>query len=172
MCHIVEGALQWKLGPGETMSDSDGFKIVADNRQARYLYEILETHEAGIALVGTEIKSIRAGKVNLRDGFALLRNGELFLLNVHVSPHSTASQVFNHEPRRTRKLLLHRKQIRKLIGQVDQQGLTLVPLKMYLKRGIVKVDLALVRGKKLHDKREDSRRKDDQRDMQRAMKNF
>jgi SsrA-binding protein len=145
---------------------------VADNRQARYLYEILETFEAGIVLVGTEIKSIRAGKLNLRDGFALLRNGEMFLMNVHVSPHSTASQLFNHEPRRTRKLLVHRKEIRKLKDQVEQQGLTLVPLKMYLKRGIVKVDMALVRGKKLHDKREDSKRRDDQREMQRAMKNF
>jgi SsrA-binding protein len=151
---------------------TEGFKIVADNRQARYLYEILETFEAGIVLVGTEIKSIRAGKLNLRDGFALLRNGEMFLMNVHVSPHSTASQLFNHEPRRTRKLLLHRKEIRKLKDQVEQQGLTLVPLKMYLKRGIVKVDIALVRGKKLHDKREDSKRRDDQREMQRAMKNF
>jgi SsrA-binding protein len=151
---------------------TEGFKIVADNRQARYLYEILETFEAGIVLVGTEIKSIRAGKLNLRDGFALLRNGEMFLMNVHVSPHSTASQLFNHEPRRTRKLLLHSKEIRKLKDQVEQQGLTLVPLKMYLKRGIVKVDMALVRGKKLHDKREDSKRRDDQREMQRAMKNF
>jgi SsrA-binding protein len=151
---------------------SEGFKIVADNRQARYLYEILETFEAGIVLVGTEIKSIRAGKLNLRDGFALLRNGEMFLMNVHVSPHSTASQLFNHEPRRTRKLLLHRKEIRKLKDQVEQQGLTLVPLKMYLKRGIVKVDMALVRGKKLHDKREDSKRRDDQREMQRAMKTY
>jgi SsrA-binding protein len=151
---------------------SEGFKIVADNRQARYLYEILETFEAGIVLVGTEIKSIRAGKLNLRDGFALLRNGEMFLMNVHVSPHSTASQLFNHEPRRTRKLLLHRKEIRKLKDQVEQQGLTLVPLKMYLKRGIVKVDMALVRGKKLHDKREDSKRRDDQREMQRALKTY
>jgi SsrA-binding protein len=151
---------------------TEGFKIVADNRQARYLYEILETFEAGIVLVGTEIKSIRAGKLNLRDGFALLRNGEMFLMNVHVSPHSTASQLFNHEPRRTRKLLVHRKEIRKLKDQVEQQGLTLVPLKMYLKRGMVKVDMALVRGKKLHDKREDSKRRDDQREMQRAMKNF
>jgi SsrA-binding protein len=151
---------------------TEGFKIVADNRQARYLYEILETFEAGIVLVGTEIKSIRAGKLNLRDGFALLRNGEMFLMNVHVSPHSTASQLFNHEPRRTRKLLLHSKEIRKLKDQVEQQGLTLVPLKMYLKRGMVKVDMALVRGKKLHDKREDSKRRDDQREMQRAMKNF
>ncbi len=149
----------------------DGYKIVSDNRQARFQYEILETYEAGIELMGTEVKSIRAGKVNLKDGFGLIRNGEILLLNVHISPHQTASQFFNHDPRRTRKLLLHRQEIRKLIGRVEQQGLTLVPLKMYLKRGWVKVDLALVRGKKLHDKREDIRRREDQRDMQRAMKN-
>jgi SsrA-binding protein len=150
---------------------NDGFKIVSDNRQARFQYEILETYETGIELAGTEVKSIRAGRVNLRDGFALVRNNEVFLHNVHISPHRTASQVFNHDPTRTRKLLLRRDEIRKLLGKVEQQGLTLVPLKMYLKRGWVKVDLALVRGKKLYDKREDAKRKDDQRDMQRAMKN-
>lgn len=154
------------------MSDnSGGFKIVSDNRQARFLYEILETYEAGIELLGTEVKSIRSGKVNLRDGFALIRNGEALLMNVHISPHHTTSQIFNHDPRRTRKLLLHRDEIRKLTGKVEQQGLTLVPLKMYLKRGWVKVDIALARGKKLHDKREDVRKRQDQRDMQRALKN-
>lgn len=151
--------------------NNEGFKIVSDNRQARFQYEILETYETGIELAGTEVKSIRAGRVNLRDGFALVRNNEVFLHNVHISPHKTASQVFNHEPTRTRKLLLRRDEIRKLVGKVEQQGLTLVPLKMYLKRGWVKVDLALVRGKKLYDKREDAKRRDDQRDMQRAMKN-
>jgi SsrA-binding protein len=149
---------------------SEGFKIVSDNRQARFAYEILETYEAGIALVGTEVKSIRAGKVNLRDGFALVRNGEVLLMNVHISPHQTASQFFNHDPRRTRKLLLNRQEIRKLIGKVEQDGLTLVPLKMYFKRGLVKVVLAVGRGKKLHDKRETTKRRDDQRDMQRALK--
>lgn len=151
--------------------NSGGFKIVSDNRQARFLYEILETYEAGIELLGTEVKSIRAGRVNLRDGFALIRNGEALLMNVHISPHHTTSQIFNHDPRRTRKLLLHRDEIRKLTGKVEQQGLTLVPLKMYLKRGWVKVDIALARGKKLHDKREDVRKRQDQRDMQRALKN-
>jgi len=152
--------------------NSTSYKIVSDNRQARYLYEILETYEAGIELMGTEVKSIRAGKVNLRDGFALIRNGEILLLNVHISPHQTTIQTFNHEPTRTRKLLLHREEIRKLIGKVEQQGLTLVPLKMYMKRGWVKVDLALVRGKKLHDKREDIKKREDQRTMQRALKNL
>jgi len=152
--------------------NSTSYKILSDNRQARYLYEILETYEAGIELMGTEVKSIRAGKVNLRDGFALIRDGEILLLNVQISPHQMTSQTFNHEPTRTRKLLLHREEIRKLIGKVEQQGLTLVPLKMYMKRGWVKVDLALVRGKKLYDKREDIKKRDDQRSMQRAMKNF
>ena len=155
------------------MSDkSEGYKIVSDNRQARYLYEILETYEAGIQLTGTEVKSIRQGKVNLQDGYALVRNGEAWLLNVHISPYTGSGQYFNHEPRRTRKLLLHRQEIRKLIGKVEQQGLTLVPLKMYLKRGLVKVSIALGRGKKLHDKREDLKRRQDQRDIQRAMKSY
>lgn len=152
--------------------DSESFKIVSDNRQARFLYEILETYEAGIELRGTEVKSIRAGKVNLRDGFALIRDGEALLMNVHISPHETTNQVFNHDPRRTRKLLLHREEIRKLIGKVEQQGLTLVPLKMYMKRGWVKVDIALVKGKKLHDKREDLKKRQDKRDMERAVKNY
>lgn len=152
--------------------ETEGFKIISDNRQARFEYEILETYEAGIELMGTEVKSIRAGKVNLRDGFGLIRNGEALLLNVHISPHATTTQQFNHDPRRTRKLLLHRQEIRKLIGKVEQQGLTLVPLKMYLKRGWIKVDIALVRGKKLHDKREDLKKRQDQRDMERAKKNF
>ena len=155
------------------MSDqSEGYKILSDNRQARYLYEILETYEAGIQLTGTEIKSIRAGKLNLQDGYALIRNGEAWLINVHISPYTGSGQYFNHEPRRTRKLLLHRQEIRKLIGRVEQQGLTLVPLRMYLKRGLVKVSLGLGKGKKLHDKREDLKRRQDQRDIQRAMKNY
>jgi len=130
------------------MSDDDGFKIVADNPSSPILYEILETYEAGVELRGTEVKSIRHGKANLRDGYALIRKGEAWLHNVHISPHQTASQVFNHEPLRTRKLLLHSKEISKLVSQVDQQGLTIVPLKMYLKRGWVKLTIALVRGKK------------------------
>ncbi|HEY9650388.1 MAG TPA: SsrA-binding protein SmpB [Coleofasciculaceae cyanobacterium] len=155
------------------MSDkSDGYKVVADNRQARFRYEILETYEAGIELKGTEVKSIREAKVNLRDGYALIRNGEAWLLNVHVSPYERSSDYFNHDPRRTRRLLLHRQEIRKLIGKVEQQGLTLVPLKMYLKRGLVKVSIALCKGKKIHDKRESLKERQDQRDMARAMKRY
>jgi SsrA-binding protein len=149
---------------------SDSYKVIADNRQARFRYEILETYEAGIELKGTEVKSIRQGKANLQDGYALIRNGEAWLLNVHISPYQKATDFFNHDPRRTRRLLLHKKEIRKLIGKVEQEGLTLVPLKMYFTRGFVKVTIALGKGKKLHDKRESLKERQDKRDMARAMK--
>ncbi len=161
-----------KCYPRRDMGNQEKIKIISDNRQARYLYEILETYEAGIQLTGTEVKSIRAGRVNLRDGYALIRNGEAWLLNVHISPYQGSGQYFNHEPRRTRKLLLHRKQINKLIGQVEQKGLTLVPLKMYFKDSWVKVSVGLAKGKKLHDKRETLKRRQDQREMARAMKRY
>lgn len=148
----------------------DGIKVIADNRQARYLYEILETFEAGIELKGTEVKSIRQGKVNLRDGYALVREGQVWLHNVHISPHDMTNAAYNHEPRRTRRLLLHKGEIRKLIGKVEQKGLTLIPLKFYFKRGYVKVTLALARGKKLHDKREDLKRKQEKREIERMVK--
>ena len=148
----------------------DKIKIISDNRQARHLYEILETYEAGIQLTGTEVKSIRAGKVNLRDGYGVIRNGEIWLINVHISPYQASGQYFNHDPRRSRKLLLHQREINKLIGQIEQKGLTLVPLKMYLKGSWVKVSLGLARGKKLHDKRETLKRRQEQREMARAMK--
>ena len=149
-----------------------GYKVIADNRQARYLYEILETYEAGIQLTGTEVKSIRAGRANLQDGYALIRENEAWLLNVHISPYNSSGKFFNHEPRRSRKLLLHRDEIRKLIGKTEQQGLTLVPLKMYLKNGWVKISIALGKSKKIHDKRETIKKRQDQREMQRAMKNY
>lgn len=147
-----------------------GIRIISDNRQARYLYEILESYEAGIVLVGTEVKSIRAGKVNLKDGYAIIRQGEAWLLNVHISPYQAGGEYFNHEPRRTRKLLLHRKEINRLLGKVEQQGLTLVPLKMYFKGGRVKISIGLAKGKKIYDKRETIKRREDKRDMARAMK--
>jgi SsrA-binding protein len=153
-------------------NQDDRIKIISDNRQARFLYEILETFEAGVQLAGTEVKSIRAGKVNLRDGYALLRNGEAWLINVHISPYDASGEYFNHDPRRSRKLLLNRKEISKLIGQVEQKGLTLVPLKMYFKGSWVKVSIGLAKGKKLHDKREDLKRRQDQREMQRAIKRW
>ena len=147
-----------------------GTKLIADNRQARYLYQILDTYEAGIELLGTEVKSIREGKVNLRDGYISVRNGQALLTNVHISPYTRVSEFFNHEPRRIRRLLLHKQEINKLIGQVEQKGLTLVPLKMYFKNGWIKISIGLAKGKKIHDKREDAKRRDDKRDMARAMK--
>jgi SsrA-binding protein len=154
------------------MAEKLPVKIITDNRQARYLYEILDTIEAGIQLTGTEIKSIRAGKINLRDGYGLIRNGEAWLINVHISPYEGSGAYFNHEPRRSRKLLLHRKEINKLVGQLEQKGLTLVPLKAYFKNSLVKISLGLGKGKKLHDKREDIKQRDDQREMSRAMKRY
>jgi len=154
------------------MTDKLPIKIISDNRQARFLYEILDTYEAGIQLTGTEVKSIRAGKVNLRDGYCLIRNGEAWLMNVHIAPHKMASQYFNHEPKHDRKLLLHKKEINKLIGLLEQKGLSLVPLKMYIKGDWIKVNLGLGKGKKLHDKRETIKRRDDERQMARMMKRF
>ena len=151
-------------------NSSSGIKIIADNRKARFQYEILDTYEAGLALTGTEVKSIREGKVNLGDGFANVRKGEAWLHNVHISPHSMTNLAYNHEPRRTRKMLLHKQEISKLIGQVEQKGLTLIPLKMYFKNGRVKVAIALGKGKKLHDKRDSLKKKQDKRDMDRAKK--
>jgi len=141
---------------------------VARNKRARHDYHILETWEAGVVLSGTEVKSLRAGKANLTDAYATVRDGEVFLLNLHISPYEQGNQ-FNHEPTRTRKLLLHRKEIRRLIGGVERQGLTLVPLELFFNpRGKAKVTIALAKGKKLHDKRADERRREDERDMARA----
>lgn len=158
------------MSKSNSKTSGGGIKIAADNRQARYQYEILDTYEAGIALLGTEVKSIREGKVNLGDGFANVKRGEVWLHNVHISPHKMTNLAYNHEPRRVRKLLLHKQEIRKLIGQTEQKGLTLVPLKMYFKEGRVKISIALGRGKKLHDKRDSLKKKQDKRDMARAMK--
>lgn len=145
-------------------------RTFAENRQARFNYEILETYETGIELLGTEVKSIKTGQANLRDAFALIRNGQVLLLNMYVAPHKTTSAIFNHEPTRTRRLLMHKQEIRKLTGKVQQKGLTLVPLKLYLKNGWIKADIALVRNKKLYDKREDIKKREDKRDMERATK--
>src|SRR5664279_1009108 len=144
-------------------------ELIARNRRARHEYSILDTWEAGIALTGTEVKSLRNGKANLSDSYGILNDGEVFLLNLHISPYEQGNR-FNHEPTRTRKLLMHRKEIRKLIGAVERQGLTLVPLEMYFKRGVAKVTLALGKGKKLHDKRADEKKREDQRDMARAVR--
>lgn len=147
------------------------YRVLAENRQARFNYEILETHEAGIELLGTEVKAVKGGQANLRDAYGIVRKGQIMLLNMYIPPHRTTSVYFNHEPTRTRRLLLHKDEIRKLIAEVQQKGLTLIPLKVYQKEGWIKVDLAVVRNKKLHDKREDMKKRDDKREIERAMKN-
>ena len=153
------------------MTKTEGTKLLADNRKARADFEILQTFQAGIELQGSEVKSIRAGRVNLRDAFARVRGGEVYLLNMHISPLAQShGQVFGHDPTRDRKLLMHRAEIRKLLGSVDEKGLTLVPLKMYLKDGWIKIDLGIARGKKLYDKREDLKKKEAKREIERATK--
>lgn len=144
-------------------------KVVATNRKAYHDYHIGETYEAGIVLTGTEIKSVRQGMVRLRDSFARVENGEVFLYNMNVSPYDAGNR-FNHEPRRTRKLLLNKSEIRKLATKTQEKGFTLVPLKVYLKNGWAKVELALARGKRLYDKREDIKKRDIRRQVDRAIK--
>ncbi|HEY80490.1 MAG TPA: SsrA-binding protein SmpB [Anaerolineae bacterium] len=148
-----------------------GIKVVATNRKARHDYEILETMEAGIVLTGTEIKSVREGKVSLKEGFAIIKNGEVWLMDVNIAPYRHGHRD-NHEPRRPRKLLLHRREIDRLQGKIQEKGWTLIPLKMYLKNNRAKVELALVRGKKKYDKRRDIAKRDAQRELQRALKGY
>ncbi|MCL0063289.1 SsrA-binding protein SmpB [Peptococcaceae bacterium] len=148
-----------------------GIKILIDNRKARHDYHILDTYEAGIVLKGTEVKSIRAGKANLKDSYARVEKGELFLYNMHISPYEQGNR-FNHEPKRTRKLLMHKHEINRLLGRTKEKGLSLVPLKLYFKNNKVKVELALAKGKKLHDKRRALAERDAKREMERARKNF
>lgn len=144
-------------------------KVLATNRKAYHDYSIDETYETGIALTGTEIKSVRAGSVNLRDAYAQVRNGELWMMNVHIAPYEPASRQ-NVDPYRDRKLLMHRKEILRLFGKVQEKGLTLVPLKMYLKKNRAKVEIGLARGKKQYDKREAIGKRDATREMERAVK--
>jgi SsrA-binding protein len=146
-----------------------GTRLIVSNRKARHEYHILETHEAGLVLQGTEVKSLRDGKANLQDAFARFDRGELWLHNLHISPYDAGNR-FNHDPLRPRKLLLHRNELRKLVGQVEQKGLTLIPLDLHFRRGRAKVTLGLVRGKKLHDKRDDVKRRDAEREMSRDLK--
>ncbi|MGH7664711.1 MAG: SsrA-binding protein SmpB [Gemmatimonadaceae bacterium] len=142
---------------------------IARNKRARHDYHILETWEAGLVLTGTEVKALRNGKANLADSYAVVRGGEIFLINMHISPYEQGNQ-FNHDPTRSRKVLLHRREIRRLIGAIERQGLTLVPLEAYFRKGIAKITLALGKGKKLHDKRETARRRDAEREMARAVR--
>jgi SsrA-binding protein len=143
--------------------------LFATNKKAFHDYFILEKLEAGIVLVGTEVKSIRKARINLKDSYAMIKQGEAFLLNCHISPYSHGNRQ-NHDPTRTRKLLLHQKEIRKMIGKTQEKGLTLVPLRVYLRRGRIKVELGVARGKKLHDKRETERRKEMDQEARAAMR--
>ena len=144
-------------------------KVLAQNRKASHDYIILDTIEAGMVLTGTEIKSVRKAKINLKDGYASIRNGEVFLQNVHISPFEQGN-IFNHDPLRTRKLLLHKKQIKYLIEETKTTGVTLVPLKVYLKNGVAKVLIGLAKGKKSYDKRDALKQKDMKREIDRTMK--
>lgn len=144
-------------------------KVIAQNKKATHDYFIEETFEAGIVLTGTEIKSIRAGKVNLKDSFARISNGEAFIINMHISPFEHGNR-FNHEPTRTRKLLLNKKEIDKLIGLTKEKGYSLVPLRLYLNNGFAKIDIALAKGKKLYDKRDTIAKRDADRQIARALR--
>jgi SsrA-binding protein len=144
-------------------------RLIADNRKARHDYHLLETFEAGVALLGTEVKAIREGRVNLRDSYARVENGEVFIYGMNISPYSHRGYA-EHDPTRRRKLLLHRIEIRKLIGKTVEKGLTLVPTQLYFKNGRVKVAIALARGKQEHDKRETIRRRETDRETRAAIK--
>ena len=140
---------------------------VARNKRARFDYHLLERFEAGLVLKGTEVKSLREGKASIVDAYGIVRDGEVYLLNAHIQPYSRGGYV-NHEPTQTRKLLLHRREIRRLIGAVERQGLTLIPLELYFKKGVAKVTLALAKGKKLHDKRDSEKQREAEREMARV----
>ncbi len=145
---------------------NDTVRQVVTNRKALHDYFIIDSYEAGIVLKGTEVKSLRQGSANLQDGYAILRNGELWLLGMHISPFEKGN-INNHDPKRDRKLLLHKKEILRLIGNITEKGLTLVPLKVYFKNNIVKIELGLARGKKSYDKREAIKKRDTERQIRR-----
>ncbi len=147
----------------------DELKVVASNRKARHEYHLEETLEAGLVLVGSEVKSLRLGRASLTDSYATVERGEVYLHNMHISPYEQANR-FNHEPKRTRKLLLHREEIRRLAGKISQRGYTLVPLRVYFRGGRAKVEIALARGKKIYDKRRDIAERDARRAIDRALK--
>ena len=148
---------------------SPNIKVVCQNKKARYDYEIIEVIEAGMVLLGTEVKSLRQGRANLKDSYARIKDGELFLMQCHISPY-THAYYDNHEPDRVRKLLVHKREIKRLQGKTQEKGLTLVPLKIYFKDGKAKVELALARGKRSYDKRETLKRKTEERELHRAIK--
>jgi SsrA-binding protein len=148
-----------------------GGKLICQNKKARFNYSIEDTYEAGISLLGSEVKSLREGKVNLGDSYGDIKRGEIFLVDAHISPYPQANRL-NHDPLRTRKLLLHKREIQRLIGKVQERGFTLIPLRLYFSNGKVKVELGLAKGKKLFDKRETLKRKTMEREMERGRKGF
>jgi len=148
-----------------------GEKLICQNKKAWHNYSVEEKYEAGISLLGSEVKSLREGRANLGDSYGNIKNGEIFLVDAHISPYSHANQL-NHDPLRTRKLLLHKKEIRRLIGKVQERGYTLIPLRLYFSDGRAKVELGLAKGKKLYDKRESLKRKTMEREMERGRKGF
>ena len=151
------------------MAKTNG-KLIANNKKAYHDYFILDTYEAGIALTGTEVKSLRAGKANMKDSYAqITKSAEVIVCNLHISPYDQGNR-FNHEPLRNRRLLLHREEIRRLIGKVKEKGYALVPLKMYFSHGLIKIEIALATGKKLYDKRQDMAKRDAKREVERALK--
>ena len=151
------------------MADKNSIKIIAQNKKAYHDYFVEERYEAGVELFGTEVKSIRAGKVNVKESYCDIKDGEVFVVGMHISPYEQGN-VFNKDPLRPKKLLLHKKEILKLFGLVSQKGYTLVPLQVYLKNSRVKIEIGLCRGKKLYDKRDDMAKNDAKRDMERAFK--
>ncbi len=158
-----------KKEKGKPNEKEQGRKTVCKNRRAWHEYEILETLEAGMVLLGTEVKSLREGRVNLKDSYAKVQDGEAYLVDAHISPYSHGN-VWNHDPLRERKLLLHKKEIRRLAGKTQERGLTLIPLQVYFKGGKAKVELGLARGKRLYDKRSAIRRREEDRDLRRELK--
>lgn len=153
------------------MPETKSVKQIADNRKAYHEYFVLEKFECGIELCGTEVKSIRQGGVNLKDAWCSIENGECFVKGMHISPYEKGN-IFNRDPRRERRLLLHKQEINRLLGKVQQEGLTLIPLSLYFKGSRVKLSMGLCKGKKLYDKRDDMAKKSAQRDIDRAMKTF
>jgi SsrA-binding protein len=150
-------------------SQRDGVKVVAKNKKAYHDYFVQEKYEAGIELTGTEVKSVRQGTINLKDSYCTIKNGEIFVQNLHISPYEKGN-IFNKDPLRPKRLLMHKREIMKLYGQIKQEGLTLIPLTVYFKGPLVKLELGLCKGKKMHDKRESTARKEIEREMDRKMK--
>ena len=147
----------------------EGEKLIAHNREVHFKFAVEERYEAGLVLKGTEVKSLREGRVSLKESFARFKGTELFMVGLHIAPY-TFGNIMNHPPRRPRKLLMKRRELKRLMGKVQERGYTLVPIRMYFKRGIAKVELGLAKGKKIHDRREDIKRRELDREMSRAMK--